>query len=335
MNKISPTKELLQESFNKVKTKTNFLERECTLLEEANKFDLPLEDYKRLFDFYIKHKTDETIIDIPDINKKNWKHTLIAWKEWFQKQSKLKLFMIIFTFCLEKGTIITVGIAAIKYIWRYQELEKQAKIEQLKQNQLSWDIINSMDKHIEINQPKNFYPLLITSLEILNINKVNLSEIKISRSGECSDGRQINLKQIDLENVKLGNSRFFCVNFSNAKFFNADLRQTVFQKVNLNKANLEKSELNIATFQETYLRGANLRKAGLEGTSFQNTDLTGAVIKDARLCDIDICADFRGAKNLTIEQIKSAKDWEKAHYDEDIRKQLGLPPENTSTDKKP
>jgi hypothetical protein len=38
------------------------------------------------------------------------------------------------------------------------------------------------------------------------------------------------------------------------------------------------------------------------------------------------CADFRGAKHLTVQQIKSAKDWEKADYDPEMRSQLGLQP---------
>ncbi|MFM6219918.1 MAG: hypothetical protein ACKPDM_06040 [Dolichospermum sp.] len=40
------------------------------------------------------------------------------------------------------------------------------------------------------------------------------------------------------------------------------------------------------------------------------------------------CADFMGAKNLTPEQVKSAKNWEKACYDPELRIKLGLPPEN-------
>ncbi|MFM5999270.1 MAG: hypothetical protein ACKPE1_18835 [Dolichospermum sp.] len=40
------------------------------------------------------------------------------------------------------------------------------------------------------------------------------------------------------------------------------------------------------------------------------------------------CADFMGAKNLTPEQVKSAKNWEKACYDPELRRKLNLPPEN-------
>jgi hypothetical protein len=38
------------------------------------------------------------------------------------------------------------------------------------------------------------------------------------------------------------------------------------------------------------------------------------------------CTDLSGAKNLTPEQVKYAKNWEKAEYDEEFRKKLGLSP---------
>ncbi|MFM9157949.1 MAG: hypothetical protein ACKOPK_08510, partial [Dolichospermum sp.] len=41
-----------------------------------------------------------------------------------------------------------------------------------------------------------------------------------------------------------------------------------------------------------------------------------------------ICANFIEAKNLTPEQVKSAKNWEKACYDPELRRKLNLPPEN-------
>nr|WP_268896851.1 hypothetical protein [Hassalia byssoidea] len=35
-------------------------------------------------------------------------------------------------------------------------------------------------------------------------------------------------------------------------------------------------------------------------------------------------ADLSYAKNLTFEQVKSAKNWQYAKYDDEFRKQLGL-----------
>ncbi|MDJ0598880.1 MAG: hypothetical protein QNJ37_08585 [Crocosphaera sp.] len=38
-------------------------------------------------------------------------------------------------------------------------------------------------------------------------------------------------------------------------------------------------------------------------------------------------ADFTEAKNITPQQIKQSKNWEKAKYDPDFRKELGLSPQ--------
>ena len=37
-------------------------------------------------------------------------------------------------------------------------------------------------------------------------------------------------------------------------------------------------------------------------------------------------ASLRGTKDLTVEQVKSAYNWQEAFYDDDFRKKLGLPP---------
>ncbi|MEG4506812.1 pentapeptide repeat-containing protein [Microcoleus sp. F6_B4] len=51
-----------------------------------------------------------------------------------------------------------------------------------------------------------------------------------------------------------------------------------------------------------------------------SANLSGANLSDADLS----LANLSGAKNLTPEQVKSAKNWQKARYDEDFHKKLGL-----------
>ncbi|HAZ47204.1 MAG TPA: hypothetical protein DDW76_07605 [Cyanobacteria bacterium UBA11369] len=83
------------------------------------------------------------------------------------------------------------------------------------------------------------------------------------------------------------------------------------------------------------LRGANLSGANLSGTYLETANLRGANLSGANLSAANFmcldygvgnlrCTDFRGAKNLTPEQVKSAKNWQQATYDEDFRKKLGL-----------
>lgn len=40
-------------------------------------------------------------------------------------------------------------------------------------------------------------------------------------------------------------------------------------------------------------------------------------------------ACLKGTKDITPEQIKQARDWQKARYDNGFRKQLGLLPEKS------
>ncbi len=80
--------------------------------------------------------------------------------------------------------------------------------------------------------------------------------------------------------------------------------------VNLSGANLRFVDLSHADLKDVNLSNADLKFANLKDVNLSNADLRGA--------------DLRGAENLTREQVKSAKNWDKAIYDEEFRKQLGL-----------
>ncbi|HEY6393693.1 MAG TPA: pentapeptide repeat-containing protein, partial [Bryobacteraceae bacterium] len=73
------------------------------------------------------------------------------------------------------------------------------------------------------------------------------------------------------------------------------------------------------------LRGGTFKRAGfhladLREAKFEGSDLDGAVFWHA---DVR-WTDFRGAKNLTPDQIREARFWRSAYYDDDLRKKLGL-----------
>ncbi len=75
--------------------------------------------------------------------------------------------------------------------------------------------------------------------------------------------------------------------------------------------------LSGADLSGAYLSGANLSRANLSGA-----DLFGAKLVRAKL----VRANLSGAKNLKVEQIKEAKNWEEAKYSKEFREKLGLPP---------
>ncbi|MHC5821849.1 MAG: pentapeptide repeat-containing protein [Nostoc sp.] len=91
-------------------------------------------------------------------------------------------------------------------------------------------------------------------------------------------------------------------------------------------SNLSSSDLRGADLTNAILTGANLRDADLTNAFLTGANLRETDFRDADLSNTDIKdANFSGAKNLTIAQVKQAKNWKKAHYSPEFCKQLGLP----------
>lgn len=67
------------------------------------------------------------------------------------------------------------------------------------------------------------------------------------------------------------------------------------------------------------LLGANLDAADLRFADFRSFTLFSS--------DSSIFEDEE-TKGLTTAQLKAAKNWDKAYYDDDVVKQLGLPPDH-------
>lgn len=91
-------------------------------------------------------------------------------------------------------------------------------------------------------------------------------------------------------------------------------------KADLRNANLQSAELSLADLRGARLSDADLQEAILSEAELKGADLTGADLKGANL---------KRAKNLTAPQVKLAKNWELAFYDEKFLKkygkELGLP----------
>ncbi len=105
------------------------------------------------------------------------------------------------------------------------------------------------------------------------------------------------------------------------------LRGLTAEKQNLEYINLQNAQLQNANLREANLSGANLRGSDLSGANLRGADLSGANLRGANLrganlsnADLDE-ADFRHARNLTADQVKSAH-WEQAMYDKDFRQLL-------------
>jgi uncharacterized protein YjbI with pentapeptide repeats len=189
------------------------------------------------------------------------------------------------------------------------------------------------------------------ALEKLVQARVSLSGINLSKA----DLSGINLKGADLRNANLEFVNLYRANLEGAILSNAILYKAKFNWSNLNKAVLtgailQDADLTTSILENSDLRTAQLANANCEQTNFERADLggasfNGANIKYAHFTDADFATEildsktdrklisrtnFTGAKNITIKQIKSAKNWEQAEYDKDFRKKLGLPSEKRS-----
>jgi uncharacterized protein YjbI with pentapeptide repeats len=320
MDKIIPDVKTLKESFYIVKIKSTLIERECALLKEANRFDIPLAKYEKLFELYEKDKIDDSIIAYPKINIENWGSNLILWKDWLDRQNKARLFKEIFNFLLEKGAILSVLLSATHYIITSPERENQLATQKRLAHYQDWNIINSSIGKESANGAR------FEALQSLNTDKVNMYGINLEGAL---------LLYIDLRDSKLSAANFKSANLYKAKFNNADLRGAYFDKAansiksaNLNDASFYRATLSGVKFTSAYLKNTDFRNAKLDAAVFYEANLKDANLKNAELCGTTFndypCADFRGVKNLTVKQIKSAIDWEKADYDSAMRLQLGL-----------
>ncbi|MBO1057289.1 MAG: pentapeptide repeat-containing protein [Dolichospermum sp. JUN01] len=298
-DELSEVKQL-RDKFSDIAEISDPLTREYQFIQlekEAAKSDFSAESYRRLFETYLQNK--EHIHQYP----KTW-WSLIEWRNWllkFPNKRKIGLVKIVLLTALEKGVLLSLAVTLFKY---FQEAPKR----QQQDHYQAWEIINSA-----IGQTASGGR--IEALQDLNKDGVSLQHINANRA----DLSGINLDRALLSNVRFEKAILTCVETKKntekcTTIRNADLSWGHLQGANFYKADLRKSIFWNAEMQETRLIRANL-----QGADFEKAKLDNAYIDRA---------NFIGAKNLTAEQVKSAKNWEKACYDRELRIQLNLRPDN-------
>ena len=109
------------------------------------------------------------------------------------------------------------------------------------------------------------------------------------------------LEGANLEFANLGGANLVRANLEFANFVRANLEGANLKGANLEFANLGGANLKGANLTSANLTSANLGVANLKGANLTSANLKGANLKGA---------NFDGAKNLTLEQIKQAENWE-------------------------
>lgn len=312
-----PDVEKIREQFAEIADISDPLTREYrfSLLEnEAQKIGISPENYRRLFETYLQNK-----IYIPQYPQK-WL-LVTEWINWFIKfPKKQNLGRDILLRFLQKGLLISLTLSLITYCLEAPKRKQQAHYQ-------GWEIINGAKDQLGSGGR-------IEALEDLNQDRVSLRYIILDHA----DLSGINLnnafligasfKKSQLTCATQDNGKRECTKMRNANFLHANLQEAVlyhadFQKSNFENANFQDAKLQFANFENTKLYGAKFQGANLENTN----------IKNASLCLFEYklehpCANFIGTEGLNSDQIKSAKDWQNACYDRELRIKLNLLPDN-------
>lgn len=137
--------------------------------------------------------------------------------------------------------------------------------------------------------------------------------------------------------IKLSGANINDVNLKDASLPRIQLEGTYLNKADLSNAGLQGANLKKAKLQNANLQSAKLQPARVKITEYSRgrivkitreyiaTDLQGADLQNANLKEADLQgANLQEVKNLTPEQVKSAKNWEQACYDPAFNNELGL-----------
>jgi BTB/POZ domain-containing protein KCTD9 len=173
------------------------------------------------------------------------------------------------------------------------------------------------------------------ALQDLNASSVSLGGLDASGVAlQSINLEEADLRGADLSNANLSNANLSKANLSGAKLSGANLNRTNLSGANLDSADLSNANifnvkfcnasLRNAYFDNSYCYYANFNNANLNLASFVGANLNSAVLSNANLKDADLNNASFNEATLTINQVKSAKNWQEAAYDEDFRKHLGL-----------
>ncbi len=160
-----------------------------------------------------------------------------------------------------------------------------------------------------------------------NLDGAHLGGVKLDRAKLVLAGlydahlEGASLAEAHLERASLVNSHLEGANLSGVRMEKAILRNAGLGGANLIRAHLKGANLQGSHLERATLFGAHLEEARLEGAHLEEAFLEGAHLEGALLYGTHL----EGARCLTVDQVKSAIHWERAHYDPEFRRELGFP----------
>ena len=209
---------------------------------------------------------------------------------------------------------ILEGFSILVAVWLFfleaPERDKQAHYE-------AWKTIDSA------HGLRNSYARL-QALQDLNSDRVPLRGFTAPEA----DLRGINLAGADLSHAYLSGADLSNSNLSNANLSHANLVETKLNNVDLSNTRLTGADLSYADFIEADLQDVDFVGANILGTNFVRANLSQAYFGDVNfneclLTDANLQkTKFFGVENLTVEQIKEAKNWSEGIYDAKMQSKL-------------
>jgi len=153
-------------------------------------------------------------------------------------------------------------------------------------------------------------------LSSCNLYRVDLSGLDLSYADlGFAKLRGANLSDADLYRVRgwkanLENAKLSRANLEEARLRKAQFKDAQFHKARLVSVDLKEARLARAQFYQAQMQSAHLDKANLNGARFEQADLNDTHFHGASL------------NEQTLKSILKAFNWQKAHFDDDVRAKL-------------
>ena len=173
-------------------------------------------------------------------------------------------------------------------------------------------------------------------LDLADLSRTNMTYANLKEASLCdaqlesANLSRASLKETNLTYANLNSAQLEGANLTRANLSYADLNSTDMGNANFKDAKLNYANLNGSMLEGASMIDANLSYAQLEGSDLNGAQLEGACFQFASLLDASLNqaniknVDFTGTVYLTPEQVKVAKNWHLAKYDQDFRNKLGL-----------